>query len=141
MDFTFDSRTEELSAEVLAFMDSHVYPNEHVFDEQLAALDNPFAWSTAPVLREIRAEARSRGMWNFFLPGDTGGLGAGLTNLQYAPIAEITGRSGHLAPAAFNCAAPDTGNMEVLHMFGTPEQKERWLDAAARRRPSGRRSR
>ncbi len=127
MDFTFDARTEELSTEVLAFMDSHIYPNEETFEEQLDALDDPFAWTTAPVLKEIRAEAKSRGMWNFFLPGDTGGIGAGLTNQQYAPIAEITGRSGHLAPAAFNCAAPDTGNMEVLHMFGTPEQKERWL--------------
>ena len=80
------------------------------------------------MLQELRAEARSRGLWNLFLPvGHYGDLGAGLTNLQYAPLAEITGRAGHLAPAALNCAAPDTGNMEVLAMFGTPEQQERWL--------------
>ena len=79
------------------------------------------------MLQELRAEARERGLWNLFLPGEHGDLGAGLTNLQYAPLAEITGRAGHLAPPALNCAAPDTGNMEVLAMFGTPEQKERWL--------------
>ncbi len=127
MDFSYDARSEELRSELLDFMDSHVYPQEGAFEAELAAMDNPFAWSTAPVMRSLRSEARSRGLWNFFLPGDTGGVGAGLTNLQYAPLAEITGRSGNLAPAALNCAAPDTGNMEVLHMFGTPEQKERWL--------------
>ncbi len=128
MDFAFDTRTEELRASLLDFMDSHVHPNEQVFADQLAGLDDRWAWSTAPVLQELRAEARSRGLWNLFLPvGHYGDLGAGLTNLQYAPLAEITGRAGHLAPAALNCAAPDTGNMEVLAMFGTPEQQERWL--------------
>ncbi len=128
MDFAYDARSEELRSELLDFMDTHVYPQEHTFEEQLAAMDDPFAWSTAPVITQLRTEARSRGLWNLFLPGDTGGVGAGLTNLQYAPLAEITGRSGNLAPAALNCAAPDTGNMEVLHMFGTPEQKQRWLE-------------
>ena len=127
MDFAHDARTEELRSELSDFMDTHVHPQEQAFAEQLTTLDNPFAWSTAPVLAELRTEARSRGLWNLFLPGDTGGVGGGLTNLQYAPLAEITGHSGHLAPPALNCAAPDTGNMEVLHMFGTPEQKERWL--------------
>ncbi|ANH36881.1 (R)-benzylsuccinyl-CoA dehydrogenase [Nocardioides dokdonensis FR1436] len=128
MDFAFDTRTEELRASLLDFMDSHVHPQEQVFADQLAGLDDRWAWSTAPVLQELRAEARSRGLWNLFLPvGHYGDLGAGLTNLQYAPLAEITGRAGHLAPAALNCAAPDTGNMEVLAMFGTPEQQERWL--------------
>jgi len=127
MDFDFDPRTEELRTELLDFMDAHVHPAEPVFEKQLGELDDRFAWSTVPVLHELRAEARSRGLWNLFLPGDTGGAGAGLTNLQYAPLAEITGRSGHLAPAALNCAAPDTGNMEVLHMFGTPDQQDRWL--------------
>ncbi len=128
MDFAYDARSEELRSELLDFMDTHVYPQERTFEEQLAAMDDPFAWSTAPVIKQLRTEARSRGLWNLFLPGDTGGVGAGLTNLQYAPLAEITGRSGNLAPAALNCAAPDTGNMEVLHMFGTPEQKQRWLE-------------
>ena len=127
MDFTYDARTEELRAELLDFMDSHVYPAEPVFAEQMAALEDHWAWTTVPVLHELRAEARRRGLWNLFLPAEHGDLGAGLTNLQYAPLAEITGRSGHLAPAALNCAAPDTGNMEVLSMFGTEEQKERWL--------------
>ena len=89
------------------------------------------------MLGELRAEARRRGLWNLFLPGEHG---AGLTNLQYAPLAEITGRSGHLAPAALNCAAPDTGNMEVLTLFGTEAQKKRWLEPLLEGR-SGRRSR
>src|SRR5690606_27931595 len=82
-------------------------------------------WSVPPIIEELKAKAKAKGLWNFFLPGDEG---AGLTNLQYAPLAEITGRSIHLAPPAFNCAAPDTGNMEVLSMFGTQEHKERWLE-------------
>ncbi|MQW74717.1 acyl-CoA dehydrogenase [Nocardioides sp. dk4132] len=128
MDFEFDDRTRELQRTLLEFMDSHVHPAEEVFDEQLGALEDPFAWTRTAVMKDLQAEARARGLWNLFLPGDTGGRGAGLTNLQYAPLAEISGRSGNLAPAAMNCAAPDTGNMEVLHMFGTPEQQERWLD-------------
>jgi acyl-CoA dehydrogenase len=124
MDFGFDARTEELRAALLDFMESAVYPAEPVFREQLAALDNRWAWTKAPVLGELRAQARSRGLWNLFLPGEHG---AGLTNLQYAPLAEVTGRSMMLAPAALNCSAPDTGNMEVLVQFGTPEQQKRWL--------------
>ncbi|HEX8780921.1 MAG TPA: acyl-CoA dehydrogenase family protein [Nocardioides sp.] len=125
MEFAYDARTEELREQLLDFMDSHVHPAEKVFEQQLDELDDRWAWSTAPVVRELQAEARSRGLWNFFLPGEHGG---GLTNLQYAPLAEITGRSLHLAPPALNCAAPDTGNMEVLSMFGTPEQKSQWLE-------------
>jgi acyl-CoA dehydrogenase len=124
MDFDHDARTEELRQRLLTFMDEHVYPAEPVFHQQLAALDDRWAWTTVPVLAELRAAARGAGLWNLFLPGVHG---AGLTNLQYAPLAEITGRSGHLAPAALNCSAPDTGNMEVLSMFGTEEQKQRWL--------------
>jgi acyl-CoA dehydrogenase len=124
MDFDHDARTEELRQRLLTFMDEHVYPAEPVFRQQLAALDDRWAWTTVPVLAELRAAARGAGLWNLFLPGVHG---AGLTNLQYAPLAEITGRSGHLAPAALNCSAPDTGNMEVLSMFGTEEQKQRWL--------------
>ncbi|MER7556970.1 acyl-CoA dehydrogenase family protein [Nocardioides sp. NPDC126508] len=123
MDFAPDARTEELVASVWDFQKTYVEPNEAVFDEQLAALPDRWAWDSVPVLGEIRAEARKRGLWNLFLPGEGG---AGLTNLQYAPLAEITGRS-HLAPAAFNCAAPDTGNMEVLHDFGNEAQQKEWL--------------
>src|SRR5262245_21354393 len=101
MDFQYDARTEELRAELLEFMDSHVYPAEQGFQEQLAALEDCWAWDSVAVLAELRGEARKRGLWNLFLPGEHGG---GLTNLQYAPLAEITGRSAHLAPAALNCS-------------------------------------
>ncbi|WP_027342741.1 acyl-CoA dehydrogenase family protein [Hamadaea tsunoensis] len=117
MDFAYDDKTVALQEELLSFMDSHVYPAEK------AVSDDP--WSPPAVMEELKAEAKRRGLWNLFLPGDH--FGAGLTNLQYAPLAEITGRSPNLAPEALNCAAPDTGNMEVLAMFGTPEQQERWL--------------
>lgn len=129
MDFALDSRTQELQEQLRAYMAEHVVPAESRFHDELEALDDRFAWSTVPVLGELRAEAKRQGLWNLFLPGEGHGdyAGAGLTNLQYAPLAEITGRSGHVAPAALNCAAPDTGNMEVLAMFGTEEQKARWL--------------
>jgi len=125
MDFQLDARTEELRAELLDFMDTHVYPAESVFVEQLDVLEDRWAWESTPIIQNLRAEARKRGLWNLFLPGAEG---AGLTNLQYAPLAEISGRSGHLAPAAMNCAAPDTGNMEVLSLFGTERQKRTWLE-------------
>ncbi|MFG3479282.1 acyl-CoA dehydrogenase family protein [Streptomyces sp. NPDC047980] len=124
MDFAFDARTEELRARLLAFMDAHVYPAEAVEQEQRARLASP--WDTPAVMDELKAEARRQGLWNLFLPDSE--HGAGLTNLQYAPLAEITGRSPHLAPIALNCAAPDTGNMEVLAQFGTDEQKKQWLE-------------
>ncbi|GAA1191642.1 acyl-CoA dehydrogenase family protein [Prauserella alba] len=123
MDFAVDSTTEALAGRLREFMDSHVYPAEPVFHEQLAERSDP--WSVPPVVEDLKAEARKRGLWNFFLPGPDGG---GLSNLQYAPLAEITGRSPELAPAALNCAAPDTGNMEVLHMFGSAEQQRTWLE-------------
>ncbi|WP_410573886.1 acyl-CoA dehydrogenase family protein [Amycolatopsis sp. cmx-4-61] len=123
MDFAFDEKTEELRGQLLEFMDSHIYPAEPVFEQQLAERDDP--WAIPPVVEELKAEARRRGLWNFFLPGDHG---AGLTNLQYAPLAEITGRSIRLAPTALNCAAPDTGNMEVLAMFGNEQQQKQWLE-------------
>lgn len=125
MDFAFDARTEELRASLLEFVDTHVHPAEPEFHEQLAQLPDRWAWDSVPVLAQLRAEARRRGLWNLFLPGDHG---AGLTNLQYAPLAEITGRSIQLVPAVVNCAAPDTGNMEVLAQFGTDEQRKRWLE-------------
>ncbi len=126
MDFELDATTQDLQQRVWDFVEDHVVPAEPVFREQLGTGEERWAWSRTPVVAELRAEARSRGLWNLFLPQQHGGLGAGLTNLQYAPLAEITGHHS-LAPAALNCAAPDTGNMEVLAMFGTPEQQERWL--------------
>jgi acyl-CoA dehydrogenase len=131
MEFAHDERTQELTGRLETFMAERVVPAETTFHEQLGQLDNPWAWSSTPVLQELRAEARDLGLWNLFLPQEHADS-PGLTNLQYAPLAEITGRSGHLAPAALNCAAPDTGNMEVLSLFGTPEQKEQWLQPLLR---------
>ena len=144
MEFAYDGRTQDLRERVLAFMDEHVYPAEAVFAEQAqaaAAAGRP--WERLPVTAELKAEARSRGLWNLFLTGksaeavrkweaatgsETSSLpDPPLTNLQYAPLAEITGWSPAVAPEALNCAAPDTGNMEVLAEFGSPEQQERWL--------------
>ncbi|MFF8609379.1 acyl-CoA dehydrogenase family protein [Streptomyces sp. NPDC015346] len=124
MDFGFDARTEELRAKLLAFMDEHVYPAEPVADEQRALLASP--WDTPQIVEDLKAEAKRQGLWNLFLPDAE--YGAGLTNLQYAPLAEITGRSPHLAPTALNCAAPDTGNMEVLAQFGDEAQRKQWLE-------------
>jgi acyl-CoA dehydrogenase len=122
MDFGFDARTAELHEAVTDFLVEKVYPAEPVFAEQAAAAAD--RWTRPPVLDELKAEARRRGLWNLFLPG---AHGAGLSNLQYAPLAELLGRSPHLAPEALNCAAPDTGNMELLAEFGSPEQQQRWL--------------
>jgi len=137
VDFGYDARTEELRDQLLAFMDSHVYPAERVFADQVAAAEAAGnIWQRPAVIEELKAQARSQGLWNLFLTVRThkdqigeiaGKYGAGLTNLQYAPLAEITGRSGAIAPEALNCAAPDTGNMEVLAEFGSAEQIERWL--------------
>jgi acyl-CoA dehydrogenase len=125
MDFAYDDTTLELRERLLAFMDEFVHPAEETFREQVHA---PGArWGTPPVIEELKREARARGLWNLFLPA-THEDGAGLTNLQYAPLAEITGRSPWIAPEALNCSAPDTGNMELLSLFGTEEQKRRWLD-------------
>ncbi|MEV6211995.1 acyl-CoA dehydrogenase family protein [Kitasatospora sp. NPDC051914] len=124
MDFSFDTRTEELRSRLLDFMDEHVYPAEPVLAAQLADPARE-PWTIPAVVGDLRAVARERGLWNLFLPGESG---AGLTNLQYAPLAEITGRSVLLAPAALNCAAPDTGNMEVLDQFGSEEQRKQWLE-------------
>ncbi|MEZ3160942.1 acyl-CoA dehydrogenase family protein [Microbacterium sp. BWT-B31] len=125
MHFAHDDKTEQLIAEVRAFADEFVAPATAAFEEQLDAQDDRWAWDTVPAFVQLKAEARRRGLWNLFLPGERG---AGLTNLQYAPLAEMTGYAGPLTAAAFNCAAPDTGNMEVLAEFGNPEQKRTWLD-------------
>ena len=125
MDFRYDRTTTDLSEVLRGFLEERVYPAEAAFEEELGGLTDRWAWSTVPTLARLRGEAQGLGLWNLFLPGEHGG---GLTNLQYAPLAELTGRSLALAPPALNCSAPDTGNMEVLSMFGTPEQKERWLE-------------
>src|ERR1700722_14290137 len=126
MDFGYDVRTEEFRKRLLAFMDECVYPAEPVFAAQ--ERDNEQAgrsWQRPAVIGDLKEGARGRGLWKLFLAHHA--EGAGLTNLQYAPLAEITGRSPALAPEALNCAAPDTGNMEVRAGFGSPEQQERWL--------------
>ncbi|MDP9118431.1 MAG: acyl-CoA dehydrogenase family protein [Actinomycetota bacterium] len=126
MDFRHSERSLALQVEVRNFLDSHVYPAEHLFETQVA--DNRAAgtpYRTPDVLRTLKDEARRRGLWNLFLPDDR--FGAGLTVLDYAPIAELSGRSAAIAPEAMNCSAPDTGNMELIAMFGTDEQHARWL--------------
>jgi acyl-CoA dehydrogenase len=130
VDFSFDARTQELQAAVREFLDEQVYRCEPVLAEQAAAMaaDPATAWRTPAVVEQLKAAARARGLWNLFLTGEHADLGAGLTNLQYAPLAELSGRSPLLAPEAMNCSAPDTGNMEVLAMFGSAEQRAQWLE-------------
>jgi acyl-CoA dehydrogenase len=126
MDFAFDARTDDLRGQLLSFMDAHVYPAEKVFADQVAdAAAHGRIWERPPVIDELKKQARGLGLWNLFLAHHP--EGAGLTNLQYAPLAEITGHSPQIAPEALNCAAPDTGNMEVLADFGSEQQQARWL--------------
>src|SRR3984885_3209988 len=120
--FEMSNRTQEYQARLLDFMQSHVYPAEKVYDVQMLKSGDPHF--QPPILEELKAEARERGLWNLFHPHPE--WGPGLTNLEYAPLAEIMGRSP-IAPEACNCKAPDTGNMEVLTLFGTDEHKQRWL--------------
>jgi acyl-CoA dehydrogenase len=123
VDFALSPAAQDYAKRLEDFMDSHVYPAEKVYEEQrreLFAAGRPH--KVPAVVEDLKVEAKSRNLWNLFLPDVSG-----LSNVDYAHLAEIMGHSGHLAPEATNCAAPDTGNMEVLHMFGTPEQKERWL--------------
>src|SRR5271155_5707260 len=120
MNFEPSAKTEELQQRLQSFMDAHVYPNESRFEEETAR--EP--WKPTRIVEEWKVKARGEGLWNLFLPEDPGG--AGLSNLEYAPLCEIMGRS-HMAAEVFNCSAPDTGNMEVLARYGTAEQKEKWL--------------
>ncbi len=122
MEFAYSEKTRALIDRVSAFMDQHIYPNEHVYHEQIAASGNPFHHTE--IVDELKVKARAEGLWNLFLPDKE--HGAGLTNLEYAPLAEQMGRVVW-ASEVFNCAAPDTGNMEILAQFGTPDQKQRWL--------------
>ena len=123
MDFGLSPRTAALANTLRGFMDEHVYPAEPVYDAQIAANENPH--EQPQVMRDLQARARDLGLWNLFMTH--GDRGAGLTNLEYAPLAEIAGRS-IIGNEAINCSAPDTGNMEILAMYGTPEQQARWLD-------------
>jgi acyl-CoA dehydrogenase len=126
VEFAHSSRSQALQDEVQAFLEEHVYPAEHVFEEQAAAnraAGAPFR--TPEIMRGLKQEARRRGLWNLFLPDER--FGAGLSVLDYAPLAELSGRSANLAPEAMNCSAPDTGNMELIAMFGTDEQRRTWL--------------
>jgi acyl-CoA dehydrogenase len=125
MNFEYSSKVKELQHRVSAFMDEFVYPNEKLFYEQIEAN----RWGVPQIVEDIKEEARSAGLWNLFLPLDSDPdvrYGAGLTNLEYAPLCEIMGRSP-MGPEVFNCSAPDTGNMEVLVRYGTDSQKEQWL--------------
>jgi len=120
MDFEFSGKVKDLQKRLQGFMEEFVYPNEQRFHDEIERN----RWTPTRVVEELKPQARAAGLWNLFLPNDD--LGAGLTNLEYAPLCEIMGRS-YMAPEVFNCSAPDTGNMEVLARYGTPAQKERWL--------------
>jgi acyl-CoA dehydrogenase len=122
MDFAYSDKVNRLRAQLQTFMDRYIYPNEHVPEQQIAASGNPH--SHAPLVDELKLTAEAEGLWNLFLPDAA--HGAGLSNLEYAPLAEIMGRV-HWASEVFNCAAPDTGNMEILAQFGTPAQQAQWL--------------
>lgn len=122
MDFKHSDRVRKLQDQVSTFMDEVVYPNESTYEKQLNQGNT--RWESPPIMEEMKAKAKEKGLWNLFLPDSE--YGAGLSNLEYAPLCEIMGRSP-IAPEVFNCSAPDTGNMEVLTRYGSPEQKEKWL--------------
>ncbi|MFE9323379.1 acyl-CoA dehydrogenase family protein [Nocardia sp. NPDC052278] len=122
--FSTSERTQQYQRDLRAFMDECVYPAESEYEKQMAAAGDPH--HHPQIVEDLKTEARARGLWNLFHPHPE--WGPGLTNLEYAPLAEIMGRSPHLAPEACNCSAPDTGNMEVFTLFGTQEHKERWLE-------------
>jgi acyl-CoA dehydrogenase len=122
MDFGYSPKVRELQSRLQAFMEAHVYPNERRFHEEV---DEGDRWQPTRVVEELKTRARAEGLWNLFLPAS--GRGAGLTNLEYAPLCEIMGRV-YWAPEVFNCSAPDTGNMEVLERYGSAEQKRQWLE-------------
>jgi acyl-CoA dehydrogenase len=122
VDFEYSAKTKELQAKLVAFMDAHIYPNEKRFRDEVASGDR---WQPVALIEALKKEARAQGLWNLFLPDSE--FGAGLSNTEYAPLCEIMGRVPW-APEVFNCSAPDTGNMETLVRYGTPAQKQRWLE-------------
>ena len=121
MIFEHSDKTKELIKRVSDFMDEHIYPNEKLYSQQLNEGDR---WALPQIVEDLKVKARSQGLWNFFLPESN--LGAGLSNLEYAPLCELMGRVG-FASEVFNCSAPDTGNMEVIERYGTQELKDKWL--------------
>ena len=123
MDFSLTPKVEDLRNRLVAFMDAHVYRAEPIADEQTHAASDQH--QMPPIVRELQGKAKREGLWNLFLPDER--YGAGLKNLEYGVLCEIMGRS-RIAPRIFNCAAPDTGNMEILAEYGTPEQRQRWLE-------------
>jgi acyl-CoA dehydrogenase len=123
MEFTYSDRCHEYRTRLLAFMDEWIYPNESLYDQQIHDSGDPHFYP--PIMDTLKTQAKKRGLWNLFQP-HSGWWGDGFSNLDYAPLAEIMGRS-RIASEACNCAAPDTGNMEVLTMFGSAEQQQRWL--------------
>ena len=123
MDFEYSKRTREYLDQLTDFMVRHVYPNEQTFVDQLDA--GPTRWQVPPIMEELKAKARERGLWNLFLPESE--HGSGLTNLEYAPLCRDHGARPRSRPEVFNCSAPDTGNMEVLVRYGTAAQKREWL--------------
>lgn len=123
MNFEYSARSRDLQEALAAFMDQHIYPNEPTFYQQI---DQGDRWQPVPVVEELKPKARAAGLWNLFLPDSE--YGAGLSNVDYAPLCEIMGRAGRFAPEVFNCSAPDTGNMEVLVRYGTAEQRKQWLE-------------
>ena len=123
MDFEFSSKVEKLREQLTVFMNDHIYPNDERFHEEV----NANRWRTPPVVQELKKKAKAEGLWNLFLPVAYGDYSAGLTNLEYAPLAEIMGRV-FWASEVFNCSAPDTGNMEVLARYGNQAQRDEWLE-------------
>ena len=122
MDFEYSQKTKDLLKRLNAFFDEHIYPNEQRFLDEVNEGDR---WQPTKVIEELKVKAKAAGLWNLFLPESQ--RGAGLTNMEYAPLCEVMGRV-IWSPEVFNCSAPDTGNMEVLERYGTPEQKKQWLE-------------
>src|SRR5579871_2733665 len=122
MHFEHSPKVKALQKQFIAFMHEHIYPNEKTYRQQIADGDR---WQPVPIIEALKPKARAAGLWNLFLPESE--YGAGLTNVEYAPLCEVMGRAAPFAPEVFNCSAPDTGNMEVLVRYGTDAQKARWL--------------
>src|SRR5262249_7152420 len=123
MHFEHSPKVRDLQKRFVGFMQEHVYPNEKTYRQQIARGER---WQPVEIVEELKPKARAAGLWNLFLPESE--YGAGLTNVEYAPLCEIMGRAAPFAPEVFNCSAPDTGNMEVLVRYGTPDQRKQWLE-------------